>query len=372
MFMTYESDHIWWNWISNPSRVLNAILADLSEQRAVVLTGAIPWEAYFRACISTTMQDDNHIIATLVDGKRFDAANAGEALLEQFGAPDVENNYRPGMGGTVSDYLRANGVLNGRLIWVRDVPMKSLSLWTAFLKEYLSKSYARDMFEGLFILTCAEDERGEYATKKHGERIAVYHMAREIDFYDVFSFAMMSFREKSGGGRTLKQYSAWCAAFCFRRFVELVPLFLREVSFSENMLDALSHFFARHNLKMDAKQLENYIWQAQIRVFFPIIETLRVKLVEKYSGELTVILHSTDVQWHEQKIDNLYDVELGLLVYFAHYYKNETDRLLYLPDGDYACLMLLYDCRNMLAHLKVIPSEGISGLVALDSNPCLS
>lgn len=101
--------------------------------------------------------------------------------------------------------------------------------------------------------------------------------------------------------------------------------------------------------------LDRKIWEAQLKVFFPLIERFRLYLIEKY--KYNIHLDSSVTNLKGEEIRSEYDIELATLKWLC----NNND--LYMNSGDYNDLNFFKECRNNLAHLKYLPYESLKRIV---------
>jgi hypothetical protein len=363
-----EPDHIWWRWIANPHSFENVITEALLSQNAVILAGRLPWADYLRKTITAKMQEQS-VIAAILDAPSVGDEDFAEFLLKYFGSADLADNYRPPFSPPLAEYLAQNEVLADKLVWIRDASAEQTARWTDFLKRYKTKS----IWDGLFVVECS-DPKQAYS----GDRLKFFNFSQFLDFYDVLSFSMLLV-SSGGANKIAKQYAAWAAAFCFQNDVELLARFmagdaderLDDASQDrEELLSAVMAFFASAGIPADQKRIATYLWQAQMQVFFPLIERLRTKLIAKYYDRILDVLQTNDVDWYGEKIENPYDAELGLLKYLSRQFQPDgRSRVLYFPSSDdYQNLMFLHECRNTLAHLGILDNAAIDRIITQDAD----
>jgi hypothetical protein len=181
---------------------------------------------------------------------------------------------------------------------------------------------------------------------------------------------MMLVSEKNTD-KTIKQYLAWLASFIFKDDIESLSIFLNEFTIEKEVKKYLISFLEDMKIYIDLVTLDNYIWQAQMQIFFPIIEKHRTVLIKKYYDQILMILRTENITWYDDKIENPYDAELGLLVKLTNKKDGVHKNSLYLEYSDYKMLHLLHDCRNTIAHLGIIEDNSIEKLLGkINEPPC--
>jgi hypothetical protein len=94
----------------------------------------------------------------------------------------------------------------------------------------------------------------------------------------------------------------------------------------------------------DDAELRRRVWRAEIRVLYPFIEELRLRLLSRLRPYLRLPVETT-----YGLVDDVYDLELGQLVHFL--------RGRNLPRELWRLLNVLAGMRHALAHLRPVPVE---------------
>jgi hypothetical protein len=101
----------------------------------------------------------------------------------------------------------------------------------------------------------------------------------------------------------------------------------------------------------DWHSIEVSVWQAQLEVLFPLIESERLRIVDSLAPDLWPLINQGSITQYNAKVNNPRDVELGTLVYLMAKREGNGERVLYVPDvAIRKRIHLLHDCRNNLAH----------------------
>jgi hypothetical protein len=114
---------------------------------------------------------------------------------------------------------------------------------------------------------------------------------------------------------------------------------------------------------VDGTRFKKTFWQAQLEIFFPLIEKQRTHLVEKYYNQIKQALQQHDELYFGERITDPIDAELGLLVYLANKSDQNNNRLLCFPYADYSMLADLHECRNRLAHQDCLDIKAINRIL---------
>jgi hypothetical protein len=166
-------------------------------------------------------------------------------------------------------------------------------------------------------------------------------LAQKINLYDRISFAMILVAE-------LEKMEAW--KHCLARFA--VYFFEDDI---ESLVDTLlnsndTEALFKRLKAVDEAHFKKSLWQAQLEIFFPLIENQRVSLVEKYYTPIKQALERHERLYLGGRIVEPLDAELGLLVYLSNKFFQNSDRLICFSQADYSILADLHEYRNKLAH----------------------
>jgi len=122
----------------------------------------------------------------------------------------------------------------------------------------------------------------------------------------------------------------------------------RRPNWEDGLIDAVNGEDVVHSVALasrgDEAELRRRIWQAEVAVLYPFLEEQRLQLLPRLRPYLRL-----PVETAYGPVDDIYDLELGQLVYFL--------RGRNLPRELWRLLTLLTDMRHALAHLRPVPIE---------------
>lgn len=342
-----SADQVWWKQVPNVRLFTETILKNLSEEKSVLLydTQSLPWRQSFESRIMQSMK-------TLDSAKAFeklsDIDEPGQYILNHYCKAEKRAQYRPSK--SYAAFLAENDdiVLHERYLWVVLASVEQLQAWTDFASEYV-RIRGRQNISAVFIL----EWPGKLSlSRKKG--IVPLALENDIGEYDWHVFAAMM-ASASDMSSFMKSYLAELAVSLTQADAELCSqCILRNREFLQEpfaVLDKLTRTTLRSDgsaffpVKTEA-EISRCIWQAQIRILYPMLEEYRERFVRKY-GDVIRAKCPIDSPFGEVYHDPA-DVELGTLVYMA------GCKSIQLSSEEYAMLKAFRDARNTLSHLGIL------------------
>lgn len=380
----YNGDwqEFWWNSITGPHRAVTGVAEALLSNAAVVLEVPedMPWRHAMRRAVEEQIRSMAGAGSTSV--KVIDAAdeceasvNPGRYVLRKYATEDISLTYREGSGVSIQEYMIRHAVLRDTVVWIKGVDRTQAAQWLKFCRDYRSDSAA----DGRFVVELPESVKPSEArgleTVRYGE------LVREYDL-QVFNRFVLDERNKKND--RWKNYIAALAASLCQTDAEVSEAFLRQTDFcTEEPLAGIEKVaglpeFARrgeddrstHVLALwrrgELAELERRVWQAQLQTLFPIVEMLRVNLIQKYEDDLRQCLRERNVQQFGETVTDPYELEFGILTWLMAKTDDGGFRYLYLPDEDTRWrIHILKDCRNSLAHANCCTVDQVRDLLQL-------
>lgn len=376
-----ERSAFWWTNVPGPHSALVSAADALSASRSVVLKAPaeLSWSATMRGVLEESFKSRTG--AYDVSVTRVSAADCppgtdpGRFLLGRYASPADVKRYRPGGRVTVQDFLRTNGILTNRLVWIYGLDANSAENWLRFVRGY----NARGPQDGLFVL-----EGTSEIPDADSQRVETVDLGARISRDDVQLFTHFVLGTDSAQGAGWADYTAavtsrvcgtdaWLAA----RIAE-DPAF-RVLGVLKVLTDlATSEEYAGHGTARDhpftlirngeTDAIMHSVWEAQVQVLFPIIELERMSIVDAWDDSIQRALGQDPVERFGVRITEAGDAELGALVYMMAHRIGPAEYQLYLPSEEVReRISFLHDCRNRLAHTDVCSPDAVSLL--LDRTP---
>lgn len=377
-----EWQDFWWNNITGPHKAVVGVAEALLSHSTVILKvpADLPWRRPMRSVIEEqirNMSGSVNTIITQIDVADECSANddPGRYLLKRFARSDVFRSYREKGGVSIQNYMIRNNVLKDTIIWVKGVDKEQAAKWLKFCQGYKGASVE----DGLFVIELHEQFNPVEAKNIH--TIVFADCVRE---YDLQLFNSFILDEQNSYNDRWKKYISTLAASLCKTDAEVSELYLRLMDFrTEDPLEGIKKIaelpeYSRRgedpnsthvlNLwrKGNTAELNRRVWEAQLQVLFPIIEMLRIHLIQEHESILRSCLSERYVlQFGEQIIDP-YDLEFGTLTWMMAKQDSNHMRYLYIPDETTRHrIHFLKECRNCLAHTDCCTVEQVRELMAL-------
>lgn len=339
------SNTTWWGELPNAEKFIEAVTLDLRDGKDVLLElpEHLPWEAAFYEQLAISLEKNGvvHALRELEDDPH---KEPGEIILRKFCKPERRAQYRPNIGYGRFLANSQGSTLSTALIEVHDLRNGRLEVWLDFVREY-RKALSND--GAVFLL-----ETRERPERTKGMSVHAY--AGSIGSFDAYTFYMISASSYSG---TLLQrrYLAELAFTLCGSDAELGGACLQNsfVFISkplERLNDVCNTLFradgGNFRLPGNKTNLKKQVWQAQLRIVFPLLEDYRQDLIRKYRKDVE---HCLPIETaHGEIISEPEDVELGSLSWLIR------QKRLNVTAYEETCIEVCKDARNSLAHLKPI------------------
>jgi hypothetical protein len=243
----------------------------------------------------------------------------GIFILEKLGQKEDRNGFRAGIV-PIYQHLKERQVVYNKFVCISNIESSKRFEWVNLITRYKAK----DRQEGIFFLE-VNNPTGENFGQTSSSRIFNVDIRSRISIYDVLSFTML-LSSSLLLNSTWKQYIGWLAAIVFEKDIESIAAFFNQDLCGLNPEEVLAHM--RNNLR--GKTLFTHSeWRAQIHIFFPIIEQIRIDFIVKNNNEIKNALEQNDIIYCQKRILDPYDTEFGSLVYMV-----STNKLLVSGQDD--------------------------------------
>lgn len=351
-YSEHTMDDIWWGQITKATNFVHATASTVLDHNSIVISlpERTPWKETLYDNIEGILREgDPEYKLDLHDCPE---EEPGEFLLEEYCKRDKRNSYRFGMSYAKFLAESEDIVLNSRYVWIRSVSGEKLKKWLHFITEY-NKNLRKNASAAVFIL----ETQDESIKGKKPKGLRYLSFDESIDFYDKYTFCVLASTgvdiRPSIRPYVAEMVSSVCkddielCAICMQEWNDFVkePLkTLLQVTSSEMHSDG-TPFSADY----DAEIVEARVWEAQIKLLFPIVERYRTRFVKKHRQYIENALPIETI--YGEMIDDPLDVELGALCRLVR------DNTIPLSTREDEQLDTFKRVRNNLAHLKTLDFE---------------
>lgn len=352
-------DLVWWKKITNASRFLNLITEGVQEGCCIMLQlpDTVPWHFTMIDILSEELenQNSNRVLVRTRDT----GTDPGEYLFQNYCRKEKRVQYRPGIGYAKFLAESSEIALNNYILWIVADSDEQAKNWYTFIQSY-NKSLGKSRNGCIFII----ETESKQSFRDQG-RIRVIAYQKEIEYYDCYLFNMLaaaSLKESA----IFKQYlteavtlvipnDVELSAECIKRgraFLEDPAKTVREIIESEIRCEGQKFVF-----EVSEKQMQERIWEAQIKVVFPVVEKKRSGLINKYRKYIEGLLPVTGA--YGEVVYEAEAVEIGMISHLV------TSGKLQVSSEDAKVISKLRNARNVLAHVRILSQKEIDEIFVL-------
>lgn len=379
--------HTWWSRITGPRVFIEQIVSSLSEGRSValLLPDTCPWLNEMRSFTADAIPNRYGLgrlsVAPLRTSSEASATKSPlQLLLGKYALHDVALRYRESMNP--QSFLLDQHILKERIIWLEDAPENNLHAWLSFASAWR----ARSPEDGLFVIEVpahASDALSNVAQ----DNLSLVDYRELVSDYSVslFNGTLIDERTPRDTTNLEQRYLASLLTNLCGGDVEVAEALTDDLTALRDnpvstVMSVASYFEGSrgigeeaHVLNLvranDRESLERRVWSAQVEVLFPLIETLRLKVIEALRSPIEKILDEDVITQYGEPVKDAEDIELGTLTYLMACKTESNERRLYVPDSALREeIHLLHSCRNYLAHMSACPPDQVCRLLALASS----
>lgn len=361
-----DTSQIWWREITGPRSFILSVAERLQEASLIVrVPDDLPWRHEMRREIESELREqydyaDISVIAIDAEEEVDAGEDVASYILNRFALGDVARQYRKKSGKSITQYIVEKQVLKKNILWIKGIGREAVPKWLEFVCAY----HACTPQNGRVVLEVRDDipyRRPDAVEEiKYSSLVSEYHLQL---FCSILMDRMEDYSED------WKRYVSTLAAHLCETDAEIAEYYIR--SFEHNQMEPheiLSDIAqdaeysrrgasasSRHVLSLvrsgETPKLQKRIWEAQLQTLFPIVESIRVTLIDRIKDDLTHYIETQGLEQFGEPIASVYDVEWGLLSHLA--WRQDSDYEYYLKTltrADRAMIQKMRDLRNNLAH----------------------
>lgn len=345
----------WWGNMTHPSDFVEMMVAVIMKGQSVQLISEkpLPWkERFIEAFRNRLSVSSSRKLVQIEPGLK----NPGDYLLSEYCSEEIACRYRPTM--KKADFLAKEEqlLMNDMLFLIPFFDMETMKAWKDFASDY-AKALPKERRGCLFLIESREDRE-----KRKGVIQLVYE--DYVGSYDFYLFNLM-LSSSMKAHPLYRQYFAEVLTLLFKDNIEIseklmfsCPDFLKEpqshLSFLKDEYSLLEGRIYLQRLKEE--DIKDAFWEAQIRVFFPLIEKERKQFISDYAEVFRAYLPFK--RKSGELVESLEELEIGEIFYLM------KENNLPLKPEIKKRIALLREARNFLAHLNLLTEENIKKLIA--------
>ena len=355
-------EQIWWEQTNNPEHFTNKIVDTLNQGKSILIPdfNSMPWQSYFIEKIHKT-----GALETITDN----ISNVEECMLEK--CCEIEGDPTPNLGfkTRIIEFIAKKKSIFHNMFFLIYLNENMLDEWARFIREY-SQSRNKESSKAAFLLLL---ESEDYDAKKIVNRkgIEIFSFKESINEYDRIVFAMLaSYSLKISS--ILKTYLTELACNVAGNNIELSSKCLQKhEDFLKNPVQTIKNIIDNDTdsngcpflFSKTKDEIEQAVWTAQIRTFYPLLEEYRRDFIKKYRAIIETHLPIKTTSFDET-IDTPEEIGLGILFYMTtEDYSKKMGKKLNIYYKEKEELFTFKEARNSLSHLTILSFEEIQKLM---------
>lgn len=350
---------MWWKRMVNSVRFLEDVQYFIDSGKSVILNFpyAVPFLDVMADEISmrVSQNDKNFEVHDVGEPIKLDGetteriANSGEYILHKFCPKSIRVRYLPTVHISRERYVAS----------CKDTPLHTLVVCAVGIDPHNAQSWIKSVNE--YTENCTTEEHGIFILVTHDANVRSSGCVECLQFSDYITdydcmMLCLTMISSLPYSRIQKLYLSEVASNIANNNVENAGLLVSaEADLIREPIETTKKIFEENNIKCTRleEQVNDGVWEAQIRLVFPRIEDYRSKIVKKYETKIQKYLPITNSI--NERIDKANDVEIAQL-YTLCSSKGIADR------SECKLLEKMRKARNDLAHHNPLTFKQIMDL----------
>lgn len=349
-------ENLWWKSVPNARLFIKDIADRVLNGESVVYTinSTFPWRDRFSDNLSKEIESASRAVR-IISASECNSVPPGEYLINKFCKSEMRAKYRPSVGTEMflANYAE-NTVLIDNYIMITDCTSEQAQQWNDFISRYnAAQEKFPDKESCCFILENKEENNISLSVPNISWN--KYHHS-----YDIHMLCLMIASDINTNS-LIKSYIAELAVLLCDKDAEFAAkLSKKGLDLMEKTTSAIEEIVA-DSMRSDGSNFlppdsaHRKIWEAQLKIFFPVIEKFRSDFIEKYADAFSSDIFYETV--YGEAITDIHDLELGALLYLC------SNGSLYVSNDDHKKLAFFRTCRNKLAHMSALTSDEIKQII---------
>jgi len=321
-----------------------------------------PWRSELRLQIEPQSKTSKSIMVLDFEDT-YDGTDFDNYILNQI-APQKANDYRAHVHGNIQNFITMENLLSDRILWIKGITQQHNSRWQELFSQWKSSI-------GQLVLELTHNQ--ERNLVKLGKNKSHLYDLDFITSEDNRVFVSMLCREMSENATHQRYLTSLLVHMCGMD-AEVSSACLEESDFlKEDPLEIITKVYNKHffggfrgsssnkmiehpfyHIKNDNRSaLEKRVRKAQVEVFFPIIEDIRMDFINLHTDTLRRIMPSSDR--FGKAVHSVYDMDINMVVSCIETNRNrDKDAKIIYYSEEFKSIRKFRDIRNRLAHAEVL------------------
>lgn len=352
-----DTGKMWWKTMINPHRFINDISESVLDDKSVIvnLPDNLPWEQEFMDELAENLEQSTK---TIRNSDVSSVGNAGEFLLGKFCSKQQKDEYWAPRQ-TPEEFLATNPVLtlNHQIVILDGISDKNAAMWEKSVSRYMS-SCDEQKEHGVFVLL----SKANKPIKSLNPGLQSFSCSEYVNGYDNLMLCLTIVSDLKISDWK-KQYIAEAANLISGGNCELAGT-LAEKGEQLIMSDFpdISELLKGKSNESFSELFEKFkaaMWEAQIKIVFPIVERFRKKFIRKYDNSIKHYLKINN-KIEGKIIKSPDELEIGHIYHMCGEHKFAEK-----VDFDMVCKMR--DARNSISHWNPISYKELKEIAEFDN-----
>ncbi|GEM_PF-1551298 len=339
-------DKIWWTSVPNPVKYINDITEAFSDGKSVVcvLPEKSEWIDTMRSVIMEKIRSGVNKIC-VISGKDTGDCEPGQYLAQLLVKQEIRVKYRTSIGYEMFlTKVEADTSLIHSYVYLKELSEKQSNDWLKFISGYNSY-HSPDSPRCKFIMETSVNMC---------ENLPLGKIIRRSDYFRNFDISILCMLASSDINVSdhMRNYLIDLSVLFSENDPELASML---ISYGENLAkepERILREITEKNLRSNMMRftipsdINNLIWKAQHRIFYPLIEQYRLNFIKNHENDFP--LHEKITNSVGEEIESVYEIELNTIKWLY-----DTCKLA-LNKQEHEELKFFKQCRNELAHLGIL------------------
>ncbi len=341
-------EQLWWNRVHGPAALREDLVRAIQSHGVIFFhhSGPLPWPEHFRSLVLEEAESRAGTLRVCPPADCWDQPLSEGDFLTRF-APQ----YAQGFLSTASlpTFLDKRGALDGQILWLCGLPEEEQAAWAARLGEFAALPAA-----GRCVIVL--ELNGKRIQRKKVRTISSDDV---LCPFDVTQFCTMAVSETGEDPGRMNYLAALCVELAGADPERLPRLLACRSALLEEPVATVEEV-----LGLSQTEAVRHVRRAQLKLLLPLLEDLRVALLEQNFDACSSILPFEDD--HHNYCTDVYQIELRHLV---HYCNLGT---LDLPADACDDVRLACEARNKIMHqLKPLDFALLEQVLSIAVRRCL-
>ncbi len=343
---------LWWTRMVNAVRFLTDIQEALTAGKSVLLSfpSVTPWQDVFCETLQSAL-------AEVCFDKTMDLYNGAEIsepshfLFQKYLTAEEQKQFWKPTHKTYAHYLALHpkSTLNRRFVCITDIPAATAQTWLSVVNTYLAETKDAENHASFILMA-------QNVSVVSNEYLQSISYADYITEYDCLMFCLTLIASERLSDKQKEYISAIASNLAGTDIQRAGTLVAYGEALAQHPQKIAKAVFSDANLTENEveERVDSAVWEAQLKLIFPVIERYRRKIIQKYSKRLMQFLPMNGSDGEKIQVPN--EMEIAQL----HYACSQTE---IVDPQEYAMLCKMRKARNVIAHMDSLPYKELLGLM---------